>query len=257
MSIEVKMNMFAIADALAKNAKATRVTASDVLRLEMGQIGASLAKYTPPSANFSKQGGKDRDIGKKAIDRDMNKIFYQLDKAKDLKFIEKQNNPDLQVGRTESDLETFRNRYRRGGSVKFKAKTVKTIGDWTLTDQMYATKSRVKSFARKLHKHVGKLKSGWVATIKFFNGKMPAGWIANHAGKGNPIDKLDTATFTGYLGGVNSTPYAAIINKKGVIPFVVKLHQNMIDNKIKNVVGNAVRRFNALNPPANEVVKVA
>lgn len=257
MSITVTMNLGAINEALQKNAKATRISASDVLRFEMGSLVSSMAKYTPPNARFSKRQGKDKDIGQEAIEADMNKLFYGLDSAKALKFVEKLKNQQLEIGRSPSDFDRFRNTYRRNGSVKFKPKNVTKIGTWQLTDQMYSTKSKIKAYTKSLFKHVGKLKAGWIPAINEFKGKLPLAWVTRHSGKGKAIVSLDRNLFKGWLGAVNSTPYASIINKKQVIPFVVGMHQRIIDTNIKNIVGNAVRRFNAVNPSPTQKFKVA
>jgi hypothetical protein len=283
MSIEVKMNMKAITEALMQNAKATRVSASDVLRLEMGSIARSMQTYTPPHVKGASSETGDKELGWKRVEKDIRKILKETVASKEewitLKNLGTQaykftsangavyaiDEDHYWPSPSNSKLQEHHNKHRRkdgrvtearGGSER--GRNSMDIGRWKGVAWVHTKPSVVQRYIKFKQKSVGKLKAGWNAAIKEFQGKRPAAWVARHKDSpGYGQDRLKKETFTGWLGAINAVRWAGLINQRQIIPFVLKMHQTMIDTKLKNVVGNAVRRFNAINKSPQEIVKVA
>lgn len=283
MSIEVKMNLGAINQALLKNAKATRVAASDVLRFEMGSLIKTMQVYTPPHKKGSDKINEDKKLGWDSVATDIRKIIKEENATDEqwitlkglgtqaYKFTAKSgavyaiDQDHYWPTASNSKLEQHHNKHRnkngkvttaRGGSPV--GRNSMDIGRWKGVEWVHTKPAIVARYIKFKQKSVGKLKAGWNNAMAFFKTKNPPLWVKRHGtGSGSATDKIKSELFTGWLGATNKIGWASIINRKQIIPFVVKMHQAIIDNEIKKVVGNAVKRFNAQNPAPTEVIKVA
>jgi hypothetical protein len=165
--------------------------------------------------------------GRKAIDRDLNKLFVSIDQQAVLNFFEDDFGSGELPGSVifnfdgnESRMQGFWQKHRqktgrKQGRVRYRGKIVATVGKWKFVNKMYVPRRAYNSFRRQLHKDVGTLKAGWViaaqkaAAIVGRNVRIPA-WVMKQARKmgrfqASGIRQIQDIS----ISATNSVPYAA------------------------------------------------
>ena len=167
-----------------------------------------LIKKTPP---------KTLSEGRKAVKRDLNKIFVSIDDRNVLAFFKDDIQSSGKIPRSviynlngsPTRMKWQHERYRTGPrkNVRFKSSTVMRFGDMDLVNEMYVPRAAFNKFLNEKYSHVGQLKAGWVPAAVHFGGKFPA-----FAGKqtkklGGFSDSLKN-NGRGALVSINKVPWA-------------------------------------------------
>ena len=86
---------------------------------------------------------------------------------------------DYNLSANMSAMEERHNRFRRKGRVPKGAARNTRAGRMTQVNKLHVKRAAFRKYKAKKQKTVGQLKSGWVAGLVKFGGKVPAKWISN------------------------------------------------------------------------------
>jgi len=250
-----------------------------VMTDQMRLYCTDLARRFPPSkklfgksalAAFQSSVGKltDRRIGERAVELGVKSAIF-VAKPRDLAFSQEHGEeavrkfaPGKRLFKRHSDgavwlvdetlfmptadtatMETFhdgRRSKRTGHTTRAGVGGDRTIGRWKSSKLMHVTESGLKKYLKLKKKSVGKLKGGWIAGIRRFGGKDPAGWIRRHAGgsAGGQINDKGN----GRLWAVNNVPYASRYRK--VQKFALRVRRKDLAKQAKKRLRKLVQDEN-------------
>lgn len=199
-----------------------RMWVNDMLKMSAPYSTSDLVKMGVPSASAQDYEGNSmtaRMIGKRAVERDLRKIFMPVDdEANDAKrwwtdnsgqlWFKKIDGTVMKVapetlqflkgGAAQSAMASHHREYRGAdGRVKRRTKLV------------YVRANQFQKYLKAEQAAVGRLKAGWVVAIRALGGKTPPSWIS--ANPRGTAGSASVATMneqgTGYLSATNSVPY--------------------------------------------------
>jgi hypothetical protein len=236
---------------LEKIAKQTGITVRDVYADQMRLLMQDLMSAKVPLPKSAPQ-------GRKAIDRDLNKLFVKIDQRPVLQFFE----DDFSTGELPSSvifnlegnerrMEGFWRRHRikagrYGGRVRYRGRIVATVGEWKFFNKMYVPRISFNRFRRRLHADVAKLKAGWVIAGQKLADMVGRGiripsWVMKRAEKDVQLNlgrlivamRKDGSGYdgNGYIAATNSVPYAvAKYEDTGIMnDFIYKRQKDIFD----------------------------
>jgi len=216
------------------------VTAEQVIFDQHRQHSQDWIKATPP---FKKAEGI------KAVDKDIDKLFIELDKQQVLDFYaenfgKKPKSTGKKVKKATRDLEAegiifnwngdknrmrgYHEKFRTGKQrgVRFRSRKI-PVGNFEFGTGMYAKDTKIRAYKRERFKSVGKLKAGWVPAALKFGATIPA-WVKRHTQqRGAWADRYNKKKATGFLASINSVPWAK--NKlKGAESFIKRKREKAL-----------------------------
>lgn len=137
--------------------------------------------------------------GRKAVGRDINKLFIPLSSREVLRFFAEEFGTKTSRGGVSakntkaaarrnlpgvifnwdgnpSRIKAWHQKHRRKGSgrVAFRSRPVRTIRDWTFASGMYVPQAKLNKYIRERQRNVGILKAGWIPAANLFGAKIPA-----------------------------------------------------------------------------------
>lgn len=201
--------------------------------------------------------------GRKAIDRDLNKLFVGIEQQAVLDFFDEDfGNGELpssvvfNFDGNENRMRGFWKRHRqktgrKQGRVRFKGRIVATVNDIKFFNKMYVPMRALRRFRRSLHDDVATLKAGWVvagqqlAAAVSGSIRIPA-WVMKQARKMGRVSVTTMKkTGEGFVSATNSVPYAdAKYRASGLmIPFVEKRRKDIM-NALALRIPRLVKQFN-------------
>jgi hypothetical protein len=101
--------------------------------------------------------------------------------------------------------------------------------------------------ARKLFRHAGTVRAGWVPMSRFFGGRMPASWITRNASRasGTAQDRM-TAAGKGYMQGANRVPWIRRMCPPNMVQFTARVRDRHLLRMLRLETDKAVTAFNRL-----------
>jgi len=201
-----------------KLAKQYGLRAKDIMIKQMGLWGTDLAKRMYPKR-------KDARI---AIEHDLNRAFIVLKNYSNDNLI---SDADVAVHHKET-------RDRRTGRVKW------NYGRSGSGKRKFISQRKMNKYRRVAQAKIGTVHAGWIPMIKYYGGKMPPKWIAQHASKakGRAIDRMK-AKGTGFLVGINSVGYASRMIKD-VLSFTANRRRRDLIKQMKEGIRLESGKFN-------------
>jgi hypothetical protein len=202
--------------------------------------------------------------GKTAINRDLGKIFIEIDQQQVLDFYaenfgKKPKSASKKVKASTRDLEAqnivfnwtgnkgtarnFHKKYRTGKmkGVRFKSRD-RVIGKFTFGTGMYMTKTKINAYKREVYKSIGKLKAGWVPAAKHFGSKIPAFVNKQKTQQGHFAQDFKKLRGSGWATSVNRIPWADK-RLKQLMRFATKKRDKAMQKHLKRQVDIAMKKW--------------
>lgn len=207
--------------------------------------------------------------GRKAIDRDLNKLFVSIEQQAVLDFFEDEFGSGSGAGipgavagtifnfdGNEARMRGWWKKHRqktgrKAGRVRYFGRIVATVGDIKFANKMYVPKRAFQRFRKDLHKDVATLKAGWVIAGQRLAAAVNTGiripaWVMKQAKK---MGRVSISTMkkdgNGYISATNSVPYAEEkYARTGLMnPFLAKRRRDIM-NALALRVPRLVKQFN-------------
>jgi len=215
IGIEIEFDMGRIEESMDAFARAlgisARFVAYDQIRLWVNSL---MTKFTHPRKAAA---------GRKKVTGDLYKLFSPVDKQFE-QFLQERllaGQEPLPAGTVidfsgnQAAIKNRHMRYRnRRGNVRYKAVTMKTIGQVKITNQFYLRKRDFEKYRKEQVKKVGRLKAGWLPAADYYAGKakaapVSAAWIRKNAQREGSVQDAMDIDGSGFLMATNAVPYAA------------------------------------------------
>jgi len=214
--------------------------AGQVMRDQMRLWVKDLIKRTPPKTLAQ---------GRKAVARDLQKIFVAIDQPGVVEFYREnfaeKNIPPSVPWNLEGDharMAQMHGQYRTNkGQVRFRAGRAKA-GQMDFIRAMYVPGRAFRSYQRTAQSHVGKLKAGWVRAANRFGAKVPSFVSRQSVKMGDATDRMGDDG-SGYLEAINRVPWCDKL--RGILLFTAKVRERDVTTQLHKRLDKMAREFSA------------
>jgi len=225
--MRVKLNSQDFRNQCRRFAAAAGVEFRDVLRVEMALWGEDLAKRTGyvPRGSLSASGSGGPSLAR-AITNDLMSAFRVV--PGDVKRTRGRKVEIEQHYRQSRDAKTGRASDRGGVRPVISGKEMMTL-------------------ARKIFRHAGTVRAGWIHMIRFFRGVPPAAWITRNEGRasGSAINAV-RPDGKGYMEGTNRVAWARRMCSPNMMAFTAKSRDRHMKHLLQLRTDKTIEAFNRM-----------
>jgi hypothetical protein len=104
------------------------------------------------------------------------------------------------------------------------------------------------SLARRIFRHAGTVRAGWIPMIRKFRGKMPQAWITRNASRasGDARDMSERGLGRKYMEGTNKVRWASRMCPPNLLAFTARVRDRHMQHLLRLETNKGIEAFNRI-----------